>query len=82
MLQRYNRQIMQIKSGQFKRVEDLAGFVSDKELAEKRGKYTLKKLMTYKESCILNNDLGMDTGTRYDIEQDHMVWVFVLGILH
>ena len=55
----------------FKKVTDLSGYISDDVISTKGGKYTLKKLMTYKEYC----DLGIDSAIYPDIDAERMVWV-------
>ncbi|MDQ0874322.1 hypothetical protein QFZ77_002981 [Paenibacillus sp. V4I3] len=55
-----------------KKENEIPGYVSDIELAEKGGMYTRKSLMTYHDFI----DLGIADDLRHDIEPERMVWVF------
>jgi len=55
----------------FVKLADIKGYKTDDVLAESGGKYTLEKMMTYKEYI----DLCIDPGVSYDIDPDRMVWV-------
>lgn len=56
----------------FKKPEDIKGYVSDEDLAKKGGKYLLEKQMTYREYF----NLGIGSSIRHDIDPDRMVLVF------
>lgn len=68
----YYKKNNDIDKAKLKQPNEIKGFVPDATLAEKGGKYTLKKLMTYEEYY----NLGIDDTIRHDIEPDRLVWVF------
>jgi hypothetical protein len=56
----------------FKKPEQLSGYISEEELAQKGGTYIRKEIMTYKQYV----NLGLENGVRHDIDPERMVWVF------
>jgi hypothetical protein len=63
---------LSINKANLKKAEDLDGYVSDKELSKKGGKYTRKELTTYQQYI----ESGDDKNIRHDIANDRLLWVF------